>query len=195
MKRIRVDPWQDAGVRGMIVNMARRNLWKVAHWQDLDDLVQDGYMLWAKVRRRYPDVQDIKHLTALFQTTFSRYIIGLAAKKRAVDEIAVSQLVSDDNDFDPFENLGSQDEEQTVSLMIKQMPYELRMLWRFLNSEDGRKRLRARKLKRKNGVRETNNQFLCRVLGFDPKVVNLEKLAQQHFLCDTPLQRCATPFS
>lgn len=178
----KADPLLDAGVRGLIVNMATKNFWKVASWYELDDLIQDGYMCYAKVRRAYPKIKEVRHLTALFKTTFSRFIIDLAAKKRLGEELVLSQMAAPDSDgSQELESLlGSQPEEQTAMVLLHSMPSELRALWRFLRSEDGRTRLRQPRRK-VAGVRETTNEHLCRLLGFDPDMVNFEAMARQHF--------------
>jgi len=183
MKRINVDPWLDAGVQGLIKNMATKNFWRVAYWYELDDIIQDGYMVWTKVRRHYPDITNIRHLTALFRTSYDRYIIDLSKKRTRLEEVAVSQLAAPDSDgTDEMEALlGVQHETTTVTMLMHSAPAELKQLWRFLTSEDGRRRLRERKLVYKNGTRETTNQFLCRVLGLDAESVNLEEMAKQHF--------------
>lgn len=179
-----VTPLSDAGVRGLIVNTAKRNLWKVANWYELEDLVQDGVMIWLKVRGHYypKGVTDIKHLTSLFKTSFSRHIIDLAAEKRYGEELAISQFIGPDSDgTHEWETLlGVQQETATVAVLLHSAPAELKALWRFLTSEDGRERLRGR-YQKKGGVKETTNEFLCRLLGLDPEMVNLEKIARQHF--------------
>jgi hypothetical protein len=176
------DPLLDAGIRGLIFNTVKKNYWRVANWLEFEDLIQDGYMLWCKVRRRYPDVHEIKHLTALFKTTFTRHIIDLSNEKRAGDEIALSQIVTrQDANTQAWEALlGTCPEEATLRCLLANAPAELKALWRFLNSEDGRARLNGRYRQRLSG-HETNNEFLCRVLGFNPATTDFKKIAQEHF--------------
>lgn len=182
------DPLLDAGVRGLVVNMAKKNFWRVANWYEIDDLIQDGYMCWAKVRQAYPKIKNIKHLTALFKTTFSRYIIDLSNKKREGEELVISQFIDErSNGIREWESLlGVTDEVGTASILLHSMPSELKELWRYLTSESGRAELRGR-YQTVRGVRETTNQFLCRVLGLDSETVNLEAMAKQHFLSDSPV--------
>ena len=189
MKRQRKDPLFDAGVRGMVVNMSKRQFFKVAGWYELDDLVQDGFMLWWKVRRHYPQIKEVRHLTSLFRTTFNRHIINLANNKRAVNEIAMSHFVSPDIDEnDALDQLLGGHEDTMALALLRNMPYELKALWRFINSETGRRDLR-RPYRKVAGVRETTNEFLCRILGFDADSVNFQELARQHFLGPDETQR------
>ena len=183
MSKMKADPLLDAGMRGLIVNMATRNYWRVCAWYDLEDLIQDGYLCYTRVRRRYPKVKEVRHLTALFKTTFSRHIIDLANDKREQQEVCVSQIAADDSDgtAELETMLGFCEGEQTAMVLLRSMPAELRQLWRFLRSQDGRDKLCQPRLK-VGGVRETTNEHLCRLLGLDPEVVNLPEMARLHFL-------------
>lgn len=187
MRKKKADPLLDAGMRGLIVNMATRNYWRVAAWYDLEDLIQDGYLCYAKVRHAYRKkirAGEIRqaHFTALFKTTFHRHIIDLSNDKRESKEVCVSQIASPDSDGSTeLETLlGSVEGEQTAMVLLRSMPTELRQLWRFLRSQDGRDKLRQPRRK-EGGVRETTNEHLCRLLGMDPEIVNLEDMARQHF--------------
>lgn len=52
----KADPYLDTGVRGHIVNVTREHYWKVASWFEFDDLIQEGYLAFAKCRARFvPD--------------------------------------------------------------------------------------------------------------------------------------------
>lgn len=183
MTRQQQDPLLDAGVRGLIVNMAKKNFWRVASWYDLQDLIQDGYLCFAKVRNRYPTATDVRHVTALFKTTFFRHITDLANERTQGNEQTISQLVAVPGQEEAvWERLiGGQDEEATLKVMLRNAPAELRALYRFLSSEDGRRRL-SEPYRWRYGVRETTNQYLCRKLGFDANTVNLEEMARNYLL-------------
>ncbi len=61
---------------------AKNNLWRMDGDYDLDDLIQDGRMVWEKIITHYNStVTEPKHVMALFKTSFSRHIIDLSNKK------------------------------------------------------------------------------------------------------------------
>lgn len=88
------DPYLDDGMRGFITNFARKNHWRVAGWCDLDDLVQDGYLCYYKIRRhenyraltnkRNPTPDDVRQVMALVRTAFTRHVHALACKQSPV---------------------------------------------------------------------------------------------------------------
>jgi len=187
MKRIPVDPWLDAGVKGCIANIARQNFWRVQHYYDLDDLIMDGYVCWCKVRRHYPDITNVKHLQGLLKTAFHRHIHDLSKKRTRVDELAMSQFVQEDGSEMNWDDMFGAEEGAAVAVnLMRTAPQEIKMLWRFLTSEDGRRRLRHKKRTFSNGRRETTNEFLCRTLGLNAKEVDLEAMARKHFYSETP---------
>ena len=165
------DLFLDAGMRGFIVNKARKEFWRVNAWYDFDDLVQDGYLCYAKCRARYRNtVTDKPHFMALVQTAFHNHIMTLAGKHRlAKKESALSSLTSETRDeaavlhSSPF---ASTSEMASLSLLISQAPAEFKQLIQLLVGDGaealGFKRKAARRGK---GVRETTNEYYCRLLG------------------------------
>lgn len=64
------DPYLDAGMEGYIRNLAVREYWRVAGWYGpretgLDDLIQDGYMCFARCRARYVDRVELPSVSSI----------------------------------------------------------------------------------------------------------------------------------
>lgn len=122
------DKYFDQGLRKWIAKRARKELWKVAPWMDVEDMIAEGYLCYCKCVRVYrplPDpVEDRKCFMRYFMRAFETHVIVLAAqctKKRwrsEVTESDESQAPSwvDDRTLDP---------EQPVLAALQSLPKEL----------------------------------------------------------------------
>lgn len=176
----RPDPYLDAGMHAFIINTAKREYWRVANWCDLDDLIQEGYLCYAKCRAKYrklsaknhPLQGDRKWMMSLVKTTFIRHIyFNLAGKMMHGHERAMSQLVSEDMTIeDAWDRvLPPQPDEMTAILRFTSLPSELKDLISIL-ANDTKDQLRMlRRGPTKRSSRETSNEFYCRLLGLDPR--------------------------
>lgn len=160
----------DRGMRGWIVNTAKRNYWRVAGWYDIEDLIQDGYMCFAKCRRKYPR-SGPKQLMALVKVTFINYIHDLSKQRTRQAETTLAELVPPgvteaaflETLLDPIAP------EQDVISHIMKAPDEIRRTLELLTSEYGIARWRAQRLRKPDGTRESLNDMVCRLLRVDPK--------------------------
>src|ERR1700757_4971786 len=83
------DPVLPTPVVGWIIRHSRKNLWRMASWYEIDDLIQDGLMCGYKCLQRYgiPGIEiDHPHFMRLVQSTFRNYIGELLRSKRIVDD-------------------------------------------------------------------------------------------------------------
>jgi hypothetical protein len=171
MKR-RISSRIDAGVRGHIINTAKKNLWRVHTFIEIDDLVQDGFMCWMVVLRRYGD-RDQKHLMALFQTTFRNHINQLA-NARTGNPGALFQSSKPD----PAKVVVDVDSAILPKLSVQPdqlcLPPQVRKLIEALENGKGRSLYR----RRAGGRRETTNERFCRLIGLDPETNDITALLQ-----------------
>lgn len=180
------DPYLDAGMRGFIVNTARKEYWRVAEWYALEDLIQDGYLCYAKCHARYvgrvteghrflpaqnPDRDSIRHMMGLVRTAYCNYIVDLAKKHMKVPTRAVSQMVGDVGGeaavWDKL--LPSAPEASTLWTLVLSAPAELKELITILASDGAQALNFERRGRGKLSARETTNEFYCRLLRLDPK--------------------------
>lgn len=187
------DTYMDDGMRGFIVNTARSNYWRVrVVVGTLDDLVQDGYLCYYKCYDRY--VRPRSDLTgskderrwfqALVKTTFLNHISSLAAKHKGVTERPASEYLvsSEEGDSDIFEqNLPPQPELGSFMTMIAKAPAELAQLIKLLATDSADALGFQRKRVGRRLVRETSNEFYCRLLGIDPAERNIEEELKAYF--------------
>ena len=170
MERVKRQHRLDSGMRGWLVNTAKKNLWRVPMWYDLDDLIQDGYAVYCNCNSKYPHVTEIKHFMALVQVSYINHIHTLANNRtKAIISLSAYNgplLASDEP------------EQATFYLLLRQLPVELQELVRFL-AEGGARDITTRRYE--DGTRETTNQLLCRLIGIKPDGVNLLAVFKEHF--------------
>lgn len=155
----------DRGCRLWLTSFAKKNFWRVSSWYDMDDLLQDGYLLYLRVRERYPDITHPPHIMRLFRTTFTRHLHDLARQRERQLDTPLSVVVA--NPDVPHEVVldlmlrGERGLEEVQVALVKAPECVLRLL-ELLASEDGCRRLRSR-YRLVHGVRETLNQRIARL--------------------------------
>lgn len=169
MERRKRQHMLDAGMRGWIVNCAKKNIWRVPTWYDLDDLIQDGFICYCHCRIRYAHIEETRHFMALVKTSFANHIHDLANKRTRTTE----KLVPPDS---PTLS-GVELPEGMFLTLLKQLPRELQGLIEILLESAWNIPM----LRYANGARETNNQYLCRLLDVDPETVNVMAIFKEHF--------------
>lgn len=184
----RDDPFLDQGLRIWIKKTAEKNFWRVCRWYDLDDLIQDGYMCYARTRTRYPDL--IKppliygqkaRFVSMFKRIYLNEIHDLANDRtKSISEIGLLDIVSDEKpseqqgDTDPLElNALAVPEECTFAVMLSQAPAVVKMFLMAMETEEGRQMMRGQ-LRKTSTHRETLNERLCKMIGCDPEAIDLE---------------------
>ena len=167
----------DKVARGWLVNVSKKNYWRVSAWYEFDDLLQDGFMCWVHVVRKYPKVKDRRHMMRLFQMTFLNQITFIAKRQQATKlEVQVDTF-----EFIPSVAINPLDTD--VVTLIKDGPPCLQRLLKLLSTDAGCRRLFA--LRRfRNGRMESKNEQLCRLLGLDAKAVDVVRTIKQYLGAD-----------
>lgn len=75
-----------------IKKYSSKNYYRIPTWMDLDDLIQEGYEVVAKCRRRYGNKLEHKHFKSLVMVSFSNRITDLSNYKTRVLEDTVEEL-------------------------------------------------------------------------------------------------------
>jgi DNA-directed RNA polymerase specialized sigma24 family protein len=194
MQTIRInDPLMDRSMSGWIVNEARRNYWRVARWYDLADLVQDGYLSYAKCKARYghlfnnpPTKGERKWFMALVQRTFHNHIYDLAMEKTHCPEVTEAWLA--EKEEKQAASVPANDIADAAAVLLR-APAEIgaliAALARDINEGYRRSHLRTRTkvtvaygakgtahasqstrvMKGRKGLRETTGEFYRRIVG------------------------------
>lgn len=158
----------DEGMRNWIIAYAKANLWRVPNWYQWEDLIQEGFLCYCKCCLKYKNISK-KHFMALVQRTFVNRVTDLSRKKTVRKDESVEDPTSA-----VFLSRG-EPQDTTLMVLLNQMPAEIKsMLLRFVSGKaPRRKRYRDRR-------RETNNEYLCKTAGLDPKFVNIKEIFNQH---------------
>lgn len=142
----------DDGVRQWVARTARANLWRVQNHYDVDDLIQEGYLCYLNVRRRYPDVHNPAHIMRLTQITFTNRIHDLARRKGVEREVMITESIRS----------GGRSESEG-SILTPSAPDYIR---RFIQlAAESAERLRTPYTTHAKGKgRETTHRHICRLL-------------------------------
>jgi hypothetical protein len=152
---------------------ALKNLWRVSTWCELDDLIQDGAMIYYHVLHRYPHAVDPPHIMRLFQVSYINHLHTLSkvTTRSKQTATALATFVRDEAEPDAF----------NLALLIERAPEYIRAVLKLYTTEHGRRRLRSLLRVKHNGERETTNERLCRLIGItdqqpQPDIVGMMKL-------------------
>lgn len=150
----------DRGARLWLYRTAQKNFWRVSSWYDLDDLVQDGFVQYNRIVNKYPHITARAHLMGLFQRTYINHIHDLAKRRSRLIEYPESSLIRDGEQGSPFDI-----PDLPASDLLAKAPEVVHRLLAVVQTEEGRRALRALYRVRSGGTRETVNQRLARLTG------------------------------
>ena len=166
----------DQGARLWLARAARVNYWRVSRWYDLDDVIQEGYYAYYYMMRRYPDIVDPPHRMALFKLVFNSVISNLANQRtRRVDEVCESELLPPPGEpaASFFETVVADPGIGEAAAALARTPQYVKDALALLDSGDARLRHKARRSGPARRRRETLNERLCRLTGYDPSQTDI----------------------
>lgn len=161
----------DDGARRWLVNTARKNLWRVASWYELDDLIQEGYMCWQRGVTKYPNVKNYSVRMGLFKVIFTNHIHTMSTKRtRQIQELGFCDL----------------DEEQFFNI-VETRPCEFAELLRCVSEAAGPVGRLIKQLLHGDAItkphrrwgdlrRELTQEKFCRMLGLPPDAIDLHRM-------------------
>lgn len=177
----------DAGARAWLLKTAKINYWRVADWIEFDDLVNDGFVCWARVVARYERatgrVRRRSHLMSLFKRTYSNHIHDLSkGKTRQPVEVKITDIAVRSNRGVGIPRHIREDQGEMLSWnyldvpgdlfeyerLIIEAPPILKNLLTVLLQDGPSATLRAAYRVARTGERETTNERLCRLIGANP---------------------------
>jgi hypothetical protein len=150
----------DAGARNWMYAYAKKNYWRVAAWIDYDDLIQDGYIEYLEVVRRYPQATEASHKMRLFQLCFRSKIEDLVRRNSKQIDDARSDIVETYNGdavlfLDAF----------GLQQMLLKAPQTIKEALALFTDDKMCEELQKPLARYDNGRRETLNDRLCALLG------------------------------
>lgn len=176
----------DDGARQWLLRTARSNLWRVATFYDLGDLIQDGCLVWCKVVNRYEvqagRVRKRKHLMALFKRSYMNHLHDLASDRSRLDERLVSDLIAGSattSEYDIWDRYvkAPLDELAHAQLLVEMEPVAKQAIL-IMESDEGVRLLRRPRRRTVTRPSETTADRLCQMMGiYEPDIMGRIKTA------------------
>ena len=168
IRRVRLfQPQWKGPIEGWTVKAAVRAEWRVAPELEADDLLQEGFLLFAKCRDYYTtgvgrQVVDAQHFMSLYMASFNNLVNTLATKRSR------RKLVTLDFEEDSFVDArADMFGEADIRLLLEDAPTQRvrKAVKRLLADPDNRPVM----FQWSTGKRETTNEYLCRLAGVLPE--------------------------
>ena len=86
-------PLLDTGGMKWLKRTAAQQHWRVMHWIEIDDLVQEGMIIFARIHSKYPRASDCQRM-ALFKRSFFNYLNQQANRRTRRERHAVETPIS-----------------------------------------------------------------------------------------------------
>jgi hypothetical protein len=172
-------PQWTGSIEGYAKNYCVKNLWKfLPIGYDLEDLMQESYVVFLKCQLRYKAVDTPQHFMSLFKTALHNYMFDLSKPFFAESQ----HLVRSTEDFDLI-SFSSVEEEATLMLMVAQAPIEVKQVLNLLFKapEELLDLIGFSDNKRGRSLVSCNRK-LCALLGYDPRCVDLVGLVKSYFV-------------
>ena len=168
----------DEGARRWMLKTARANFWRVASWMEFEDLIQDGYMHYARLVARYHNVKNRAQIMSLFKTTFNNHFHDISKKRTKQIDVPVSDVMPDQQSADIFFELNGGSEIDLSNLMLA--PQQVITALQALGADKAARILKSQYRKRLNGTRETTNERFCRIAGVNPDQFSLHSVLRTY---------------
>lgn len=124
-------------IEGYVVNFISRELWKVQATMERGDLIQEAWLVFDRVEKKYPGV-DAPHFMALFKTAWSRHFTDLAnadTKQRTAMVPITARKDDEGQDMAIREPVGDLENDGVLATLLRQAPREvLTVLQLFLSA-------------------------------------------------------------
>ena len=130
-------PQFKGAIEGYLVNFLRRNYWKVEASMTCEDVMQEAFIVFLRVSRKYEDVTEAKHFMSLFKTAWSNQFTNLAVADSELREFpCLSQVGAEDQEEQEgvYEAAGELDCGGAVLIALEQAPSEVKEVIRLLVS-------------------------------------------------------------
>lgn len=144
----------DAGARGWMHKTATKNFWRVEHFCDYEDMIQEGYMCWWRVNRNYP-LSRMPAIMGYFKLAFINEINRMSNKATAKNWLTYTDEPLRPG---PLEGTGMLE-------LLAHAPDAIRKAFRIFQSDEGARKLRAPYRLRSDGTRETTAERVNRISG------------------------------
>ena len=152
-----------------------------------DDVYQEAYIKFMEIEKRYAgSIDSPQWFMSLFKTALANKITDLANMnqrlKRQVCFVELEEQREDGSSLSYQESLiGCLDMDGELEVKLDRAPREVRQVLSLVIDTPKELRTAMSKTWTNNGKRmDGGNQFLCKMLGFNPRQVDLVELVQSY---------------
>jgi hypothetical protein len=187
--RCSYSPTWEGPIEGWTVNYLKNQAWRTEPEMDLDDLVQEAFLIFDKCAGAYPRVTSPSHFMSLYKTSIINRVHRLAGNRSRRKEVHVTGKNEEGELVDGLELIPTGFEEQEdveIRLLMEDLPGPIfRVLKAAMDGDLEQEFVRS------EGIRETTNQFLCRIAEIDSSQFNIIRCIRNLFrghLCTESLK-------
>ena len=190
-----IPSWKGSSVQNSLEawtkSYIKNKLWRLPRGYEFDDLIQDGYEKFLKCYKRYPEVTSPRHFMALYKRAFINHLNDLSNYASNYTDNH-SYTNEDGESEDLIETVvGEYSNHGEIRNLIQNCPDHVRQVLEVLTIPVDKSPLVAPKKYRlgtekvpicEGGFynRETTNERVCRVLGWDYTQVDAIHLAKSY---------------
>ncbi len=172
---LKFNPQYEGAIAGWVYNHLKKNYWRVASHHDFEDLLQDAYVKFLHCRSQYI-VSTPSHFMALFKRAYTNHIHDLSVQ--CSTECDLTDIHCREDTFEYNEVLegivGDLTNEGEMMAKFKDVPPEVLEVMKILVDDMREIDYTLRRTEMPYLFkRETLNQFLCRLIGADPKKISI----------------------
>lgn len=175
-------------MEGYTVRVLNKNLWRFSDAMDFDDAYQEAYVKFLELCAKYQGkINSAKWFMGLYKTSLANRITDFANQsnvlRRQVCFTTLGDIISPDGEFLSYQEalLGDTDAGGELQVKLEQAPHEIRQVLIFLiKSRPDIKSAVSDSWSNLGKREEGGNRFLCNMLGYDHKEVDLVGAVQQY---------------
>lgn len=166
-KRIEVwKPKWDPEIKGWTIKYVVKNKWRYEYVNDIEDLMQDAYLVYIKVCDSYPRVVDAPHFMALYKTSLRNMLHDKSREYGRKLSIIDEQLSPDDSECSDSICAGHTTTNYgTVGAILASGPPELRLFLQFIQNDKNLEELRKPQRTKRGEPRKNFDQRIASMLG------------------------------
>lgn len=159
-----------------MVRTLNKNLWRFKTAMSFDDAYQEAYVKFLELCEKYGEtVDNPRWFMGLFKRTLANLVTDLAnTASRLRRQVCFTELQVDDSEVPYQELLRGDDSDASLEILLEEAPEHVRQVLALLsNSDSAMLGVLAQSWERQGKRKLDGNEFLCKMLGYDHRKVDL----------------------
>ena len=120
-------PEFEGPIKGWAINFSKKHYWRVERTIPWEDLGQEMYIVFLRLKRKYPDLETPQHFMALFKTAWTNQFHTFAHEDTH-QRFLVPELVETDESWGVPEPMGDLNHDGELGVKLRQAPREITMV-------------------------------------------------------------------